>query len=316
MNDFRYCPRCGQRLQSTFLHGRLRPVCPACSYVVYVDPKVGAGTVVEVQGKVVLVRRGIDPKRGYWSLPSGYVEHDETPEETAMRETWEETGLQVAIDNLLGVYSFPYEGTRGRGVLVLYAAHVIGGDLRAGDDAMEVRTFGPDELPEDIAFNTHRQALYDWRRAKGIVYRAATPQEAKVVAALNAQYRAEIGRGYPPTTPGECALYVALDRERIVGFACVILQPQGAIANLDQIFVLPNYRRWGIATNLIVPAIAFAKEKGMRLLLAEVPATNPALAFYLKSGFRVVGFLDAYYPPGQTQRDTALFLAYDLGGNN
>jgi len=290
----------------------MRPVCPACGYVVYLDPKVGAGTVVEIQGKVVLVRRGMDPKRGYWSLPAGYVEHDEAPEETAVRETWEETGLQVAIDNLLGVYSFPHEGTGGRGVLVLYAAHVLGGDLRAGDDAIEVRTFGADELPEDIAFNTHRQALHDWRRAKGIVYREATPQEATVVAALNAQYRSEIGRQYPPTVPGEYALYVALDKERVVGFACVTLHPWNATANLDQIFVLPNYRRWGIATNLITPAIAFAREKGMRLLLAEVPATNPALAFYLKAGFRVVGFLDASHLPDRTERGTTLFLAYDL----
>jgi ADP-ribose pyrophosphatase YjhB (NUDIX family)/N-acetylglutamate synthase-like GNAT family acetyltransferase len=310
--EYTYCPRCGAKVQDTFLHGRIRPVCPSCGYIVYLDPKVGAGVVVEREGRVVLVRRGMNPKRGYWSLPAGYVERDEAPEETAVRETWEETGLHVALDNLLGVYSFPHESTGSRGVLVLYAAHIVGGELRAGDDAEEVGTFAPEEVPEDIAFDTHQQALKDWLRAKAIVYRRATAQEAQVVATLNSQYRAEIGRDYPSDASAETTLYVALDRGTVVGFAVVSLHGWNDTANLDQIFVLPTYRRWGIATKLISSAIDLAREKRMRLLLTELPAVNPALAFYLKAGFRVVGFLDGYRPPADAETSTALFLAFDL----
>ena len=312
MAEFNYCPQCGEKLQDTLVHGRQRPVCSACGYVVYLDPKVGAGAVVELDGKVVLVRRGMNPMRGYWSLPSGYVERDEAPDQTAVRELEEETGLRVAVDNLLNVYSFSHEGTGGRGVLVLYAAHVVGGHLQAGDDAAEVGTYGPQELPEDIAFDTHIQALRDWRRSKAIAYRQATPEEAQRVSALNAEFRAEIGRPFPTGEPGEGAVFVAVAKDQVVGYTYVTMQGWNRVANLDQIFVLPNYRRWGVATNLMAPAIGLARQKGMRRVMARVRATSPALVFYLKAGFRVVGFVGGAEPPRDDEGGPALFLAYGL----
>jgi ADP-ribose pyrophosphatase YjhB (NUDIX family)/L-amino acid N-acyltransferase YncA len=277
---------------------------------------VGAGAVVELDGKLVLVRRGMNPMRGYWSLPSGYVERDEAPDQTAVRELEEETGLRVAIDNLLNVYSFSHEGTGGRGVLVLYAAHVVGGHLQAGDDADEVGTYGPQELPEDIAFDTHIQALRDWRRSKAIAYRLATTEEAGRVADLNAEYRVEIGRPLPTSEPGEGAVFVAVAKDEVVGYAYLAMQGtmQGwdKVANLDQIFVLPNYRRWGVATNLIAPAIALARQRGMCRVMTTVRATSPALVFYLKAGFRVVGFVGGADAPGEAEGDATLFLAYLL----
>ena len=221
MAEYNFCPRCGQPLQDTFLHGRVRPTCPACGYVVYLDPKVGAGVVVELDGKVVMVRRAMNPMRGHWSLPSGYVERDEAPDATAVRETREETGLEVVLDNLLNVYSFSHEGTGGRGVLVLYAAHATGGELRAGDDAAEVGTFGPDEIPPDVAFATHRQALRDWQRAKAIVYRPATAGDVPAVAEMNAAHRAEIGVAFDP---GQVRRRLAL-RGRAVGHCRRVRSP-------------------------------------------------------------------------------------------
>jgi len=312
MNEYNFCPRCGKALQNRFLHGRNRPVCPACGYVVYLDPKVGAGVVVEVDGRVVLVRRGMEPMRGHWSLPSGYVERDETPDATAARETLEETGLQVGVDNLLNVYSFEHQGSGGRGVLVLYSAHVIGGELRAGDDADEVSTFAPDELPSDIAFESHRQALREWRRAKAIVYRLATAEEAGTVAGINLRFRSEIGTAYPPAEPGEGALFVAVDRSEVVGYAYLALRPSRNTANLDQIFVLPSHRRWGVATHLMNAAVGLAKEKRLRAVLARVQAASPALIFYIKAGFGVVGFAHDYEVAAEVEPGPSLCLAYPL----
>jgi ribosomal protein S18 acetylase RimI-like enzyme len=78
------------------------------------------------------------------------------------------------------------------------------------------------------------------------------------------------------------------------------------------VFVCPAYRRWGIATRLVGQAIDYARQEALRSLLAEAPVTNPVLLVYLKAGFRVSGFIDAYYPPGRDGPVTALYLAYDL----
>lgn len=311
--DVTYCPRCATELVLRLDGDRERPTCPACGFVFYFNPIVGAGALVETDGRVVLVRRGVEPHTGYWSLPSGYVEADELAEAAAVRETREETGLEIEIENLLGVYSFGREPQTG--VLILYSGHPVGGELCAGDDAQEVRTFAPEELPPDeqIAFRTHRQALHDWRRARAVVYRPATPDDRQAVTALSERYR-EVGR--------EClsyfgeehrALLLAWDGEQLVGFACTSHRRWGHTASVDQIFVQPDYRRWGIATQLVYLAIAQVRAWQVRTLLAEAPVTNPVLLVYLKAGFRVSGFIDTHYPPGGTAPVTALLLAYDLG---
>jgi 8-oxo-dGTP diphosphatase len=311
--DMQYCPRCSAPLTWRSTGDRPRPTCPDCGFVLYINPVVGAGALVEKDGQVVLVRRGVEPKAGYWSLPAGYVEGDEMAEDAAVREMEEETGLRIDIDDLLGVYSFGKEPQTG--VLILYSAHPVGGELRAGDDAQEVRTFAPTDMPPDdqIAFHTHLQALRDWRRARAIVYRPATPADRPHVVELNARYQ-EVGDvclSY--TTEPDRAVLLAWDRDQLVGIACVSHRSWRYAANVDQIFVRPGYRRWGIATQLVGQAIVQAREQQMQTLLAEAPVTNPILLVYLKAGFRVSGFIDAYYPPGREGPVTALFLAYDLG---
>jgi ADP-ribose pyrophosphatase YjhB (NUDIX family) len=280
--------------------------------VFYFNPVVGAGTLVETDGCVVLVRRGVEPRAGYWSLPSGYVEADELAEAAAARETYEETGLEVEIDDLLGVYSFGREPQTG--VLILYSAHSIGGQLQAGDDAQEVGVFAPSEMPPDdqIAFRTHLQALRDWRRARAIQYRQAEVNDRTALEALNQRY---------PEVGGDCLAYIASedrglllawDADQLVGLASLSHRPRSCAATVDQVFVRPDYRRWGIATQLVGQAIDYARGEKMRTLLAEAPITNPVLLVYLKAGFRVSGFVDAYHPPGREQPVTALFLAYEL----
>jgi 8-oxo-dGTP diphosphatase len=311
-SEARYCPRCGTALVLRWSGERERPTCPACGFVFYFNPVVGAGVLIETDGRVVLVRRGVEPRAGYWSLPSGYVEADELAEAAAVREAEEETGLQIEVDELLGVYSFGREPQTG--VLILYSAHTLGGTLQAGDDAEEVGTFAPAEVPPDdqIAFRTHLQALRDWRRARAVVYRRATPDDREAVAEMS-RCHAEVGDGCHVYIEGhDRGLILALDRGRLVGLSCISHRPWGHAANIDQVFVQPDYRRWGIATQLVRHAADYARRQGLRTLLAEAPITNPVLLVYLKAGFRVSGFVDSYYPPAREGPVTALFVARDL----
>ena len=160
----KFCPHCAGRLAPKITDERERLVCRECGFIFYINPKVAAGALIEVEGRVVLVRRGIEPHVGYWTLPAGFTEYGETIEETAIRECREETGLKIELDDLLGVYSVNSD-FYGHLVLVLYSAHVVGGELIAGDDASEAGLFAPTELPTDMAFQAHCQALRDWREA-------------------------------------------------------------------------------------------------------------------------------------------------------
>jgi ADP-ribose pyrophosphatase YjhB (NUDIX family) len=149
-------------MQDAFVFGRTRRVCPECGFVHFVDPKVGAGVLAVQDGKVVLVRRAMVPAIGSWCLPSGFVEYDEAPHEAAARECLEETGLRVELTGLLEVSQYANDA-RGAGIIILYQGQVVGGQPRPGDDASEVGFFGPDELPEDIAFPSNRRALARWQ---------------------------------------------------------------------------------------------------------------------------------------------------------
>ena len=145
----KFCPHCAGQLAPKITDERERLVCQECGFIFYINPKVAAGALIEVEGRVVLVRRGIEPRAGYWALPSGFAEYGETIEETAIRECREETGLEIELDNLLGVYSVNSD-FYGHLILVLYSAHIVGGEMVAGDDACEVGLFAPDELPKSV----------------------------------------------------------------------------------------------------------------------------------------------------------------------
>lgn len=159
---YSYCPHCRAELQDAFVFGRTRKLCPECGFVHFLDPKVGAGVLAEQDAKVVLVRRAVVPALGSWCLPSGFVEYDEAPAEAAVRECLEETGLKVQLTDLLEVSQYVNDA-RGPGILILYRGQVVGGAPRPGDDASEVGFFGPDELPDEIAFPSNRRALARWR---------------------------------------------------------------------------------------------------------------------------------------------------------
>ena len=155
----RFCERCGHPLERKTIEGRQRPVCPSCGFVVYLDPKVAAGAIVTVDGGVVLVRRAIEPSRGKWVFPGGYVDRGESTEAAAVREVLEEVGLEIRLEDLLGVFSYPGVSV----VLVVYTGRVVGGKLEGGVETEEVRAFHPSEIPwEDLGFQSTADALRRW----------------------------------------------------------------------------------------------------------------------------------------------------------
>ncbi len=156
--QFRFCPVCGHELIERMEDQRVRQVCPGCGFIFYQNPAPAAGVILPRNGKILLVKRKFDPKAGLWSLPAGFVEYDESPAETAVRETKEETGLDIQIDRLLNVYG-ACDDPRTHVVLVVYVGHIVGGSLVPGDDAIEATFFPKNALPEDIAFSSHRKAL-------------------------------------------------------------------------------------------------------------------------------------------------------------
>jgi ADP-ribose pyrophosphatase YjhB (NUDIX family)/GNAT superfamily N-acetyltransferase len=307
-----YCPQCGAALAMQKVGDRERPVCPGCGFIFYINPLVAVGALVEHKGRVALVRRGVEPGRGYWGLPAGYVEADESAEEAAARETLEEAHLVVELDGLLDAFS--YGMGHDRGVLLVYAAHVVSGQIEAGDDAIDAGWFGPDELPE-IAFRTHRAVLRQWRQARAVVYRPATLADAEVVAMLAQVYPAEASAtsarriGSP-----DRQLYVAVDQGQVIGFCGMAQDTDTGTGRIVQVFVHPRYRRWGIGTHLLTCCVDSARDQGMRALLAQAPVLNPGWGVYLKAGFQVSGWTNDYY--GQSNEkapQTALLLTHSLG---
>jgi ADP-ribose pyrophosphatase YjhB (NUDIX family) len=124
------------------------------------DPKIAAVVLITVDEKLVLVKRGAEPAFGSWAFPSGYVDRGEVVEDAARREVKEETSLDVEIDHFIGLYS----KTGNAVVLAVYAAHVVGGAMKAGHDALDVCLFPVDDLPP-LPFPHDEQILADWKSA-------------------------------------------------------------------------------------------------------------------------------------------------------
>lgn len=155
-----YCPRCGSEMTTRPVGDKLRRVCTHCDYIHFTDPKVGVGVLIVKEGEILLVRRLMNPEKGKWSIPAGFVDRGENPKETAVREVWEETNLQVKIDGLVDVYFNPPlpNGQGGASIFILYEGQVLGGELQAGDDAGAAGFFSPDDLPE-LAFTSTQDAI-------------------------------------------------------------------------------------------------------------------------------------------------------------
>jgi ADP-ribose pyrophosphatase YjhB (NUDIX family) len=138
-----------------------RAVCDRCGFVDYENPRIVVGSVATWQDRVLLCRRAIEPRAGYWTLPAGYLERNESPEAGALREAWEEARARLAIDQLLGTYAI----TRISQVQLIYRARLVDPNVEAGPESREVGLFAWDDLPpaDEIAFPSVGWALADFR---------------------------------------------------------------------------------------------------------------------------------------------------------
>jgi 8-oxo-dGTP diphosphatase len=159
---FAFCPRCGGSLERRILKSTEpeRSVCSRCGFIFYLDPKIAVGTIIKVtDGRIVLVRRAIEPGYGRWVFPGGYVDRGEPLPVAAVREAREECGLEVRLDGLVNIYSYP-----GRTpVIVVYAATALSGTLCIDEESLETAEFDLSTIPwDDLAFPSTRDALRDY----------------------------------------------------------------------------------------------------------------------------------------------------------
>jgi len=161
---FRYCPRCGTALEHRLLRAGDPPrlVCTneVCGFIFYLDPKIAVGTIIRADsGRIVLVKRAIEPGYGKWVFPGGYVDRGEPLPAAAIREAREECGLDVRLEGLVNIYS--YQGRTP--VIVVYAATAVGGTLTHDDECLETAEFMGESLPwEELAFQSTREGLRDY----------------------------------------------------------------------------------------------------------------------------------------------------------
>lgn len=164
---FAYCPYCATPLEERPFERHLRPTCPKCGYVHFTDPKVAVIALVEHAGRVLLVRRAVEPARGMWALPGGYMDAGELPETALLREVSEEVGLAVRVDRLLAIYPMVNRGGPSLGIVLAYRALLRNDQmaLTPQDDVSEAGWFAPDELPASLAFESTQAQLAAWRAA-------------------------------------------------------------------------------------------------------------------------------------------------------
>jgi ADP-ribose pyrophosphatase YjhB (NUDIX family) len=138
-------------------------VCGDCGHIYYTNPKIVVGSVVTFENKFLLCLRAIEPRRGFWTLPAGFLEEHETPEDGARREAREEAEADIEINALLAVYAVPHISQ----VQLMYRARLAKPEFSAGPESLEVKLFAWDEIPwNEIAFPSARWALQHYREVR------------------------------------------------------------------------------------------------------------------------------------------------------
>jgi ADP-ribose pyrophosphatase YjhB (NUDIX family) len=161
---------------------RERLVCGECGFVLYDNPKIVVGSVVRWGDRILMCRRAINPRLGFWTLPAGYLELNESTRAGAEREAWEEARAKIAIETLLAVYDIP----RISQVQLIYRARLIDDSIAAGPESLEVKLFGWHEIPwDEIAFPSVRWALGHEKdvQASGDLTPRGTPLDPGAAAA-------------------------------------------------------------------------------------------------------------------------------------
>ena len=159
MLNHRYCPMCKSKLLNKRIEKFTRRVCPDCGWIHYANPLPSSVAFVYSEAGILFIKRGSAPRKGSWALPSGFVEPDESPQETVLRELREETGIRGTIRDLIGVYTQPTT-VYGNVLLIAYDVQPTSGKLKAGTDAVDARFFPINKLP-NIPLAGHRAIVRD-----------------------------------------------------------------------------------------------------------------------------------------------------------
>jgi ADP-ribose pyrophosphatase YjhB (NUDIX family)/GNAT superfamily N-acetyltransferase len=318
MTELAFCPVCGHKLSWREEGGRLRQACDNCGYVHYVNPVPAVGIIIEHEGGIVLIKRLKPPHKDEWTLPSGFVEADESAEDAATREAEEETGLKVEIIELAGVNSFP-EGPPISGIMIFFRARTRGGALRAGDDASEARVFSFSELPA-LPFRTHREAVAQYLRERQrenggtsadktaadrddehshYVIRSADAADSQELMALlhlipanrnltQEQWR-DVHLRFRELNGVEVFVAQSYDKPPIlIGFIALsivrgLTEGRGLINDMA---VLPTYQRRGVGAALLEAALRRADRLNLHHVMVNVDRANErARTFYAALGF-------------------------------
>jgi ADP-ribose pyrophosphatase YjhB (NUDIX family) len=161
---FKFCPHCGKSLGLKKIHGQTERVCPACGFVFWLNSKPTASLLLVQKGQVLLAKRAINPNKGEWDLPGGFLEIDERPEKGLQREIREELGIRIIRPTFFGIYLGHYASTPPQATFnVYYLSTHFTGTLKPQDDVTSLAWHPLKRLPKKIAFANNRQALRDLR---------------------------------------------------------------------------------------------------------------------------------------------------------
>lgn len=154
----KFCSHCGQAVTERIPQGDNRPryICDHCQHIHYQNPRIVAGCLVTEQRYVLLCRRAIEPRHGFWTLPAGFMENGETTEQAALRETWEEAQARVTEQQLYMLFNLPHINQ----VYMFFRGQLLESHFAPGEESLEVRLFSEAEIPWDqLAFPTIGKTL-------------------------------------------------------------------------------------------------------------------------------------------------------------
>lgn len=312
----KFCPICSEILTKREEGGRLRPACDNCGYVHYVNPVPGVGMLIEMDGGVVLIKRGSPPHKGEWTLPSGFVEADESAEEAAIREALEETGLIVEIIELANINSFP-EGPPVSGIMIFYRMRPIGGKLQAGDDAVDAKIFQPNDMPI-LPFRTHREMMTEWleqyasqigerpiRQPAEIRIRPFTKDDTHDVMSLlmtipanrSLSLEEQAAAALRMRELDSLEVYIAETGDLqsvVIGFVSltIVRGLTDGVGMISSMAVSPTYQRRGVGAELLEAIMRRANQLNLRAVWVDTAQANQQVqAFYAAIGFENLSIL-------------------------
>jgi len=164
--NFKFCPKCGGKLKKIKQENRQRLACSTCHFIFYGNAKPTVGVViVDEEGRILLAKRGIEPKKNFWDLPGGFLEENEHPEDGLKRELQEELGVKIKIDKMLDIFIDDYEDQDDIcfTLNIYYLAKIIQGEPKPMSDISDLQWFEKENLPLDkMAFKNGREALKLW----------------------------------------------------------------------------------------------------------------------------------------------------------